>query len=182
LGNISVFYNRFPFQNCAVLIFAEISKIHILEEYYTGCRTTFYSGYIISMLKNIASLLNMSEDEIRSHPHLLINAFDKEHRVLFWNDRCEKYFGITEREALGKTLEDLIPYTRENKKMVYLKKALSGHPVYVADDRYDKKSGVYDQVVLPLKNDSGEVFGAVNIVIDLAVMKSGGNRKFSFLQ
>lgn len=133
------------------------------------------------MLKDIAALLNMNEDEIRDHPHLLINVFDREHRVLFWNQRCEKYFGIREEEALGKTLEDLIPYTRNNKKMVYLEKALSGRPVYIADDRYDKQNGVYDQVVLPLKDEEGEVFAAVNIVIDLAVMKSG-NRKFAFFQ
>lgn len=133
------------------------------------------------MLKDIAALLNMNEDEIRDHPHLLINVFDREHRVLFWNKKCEKYFGIREDEALGKTLEDILPYTRDNKKMVYLHKALSGHPVYIADDRYERQNGVYDQVVLPLKDDEGKVFAAVNIVIDLAVMKNE-NRKFALFQ
>jgi PAS domain S-box-containing protein len=108
--------------------------------------------------------VNLTEDEIRNHPELLVNAFDHEHRVLFWNSHCEKMFGIKEEEALGKKLEDIVPQTRDNYKMKYLKKALSGEPVYIDNDQYEKRNGHYTQIVLPLKNNSGKVVAAVNIV------------------
>lgn len=123
------------------------------------------------MLKNIAAILNMSEDEIKNHPHLLVNAFDQEHRILFWNKRCQEYFGIDAEQATGKTLEELFPSIRSNKKMNHLERALSGFPVYIADDKYDRKEGYYDQVVLPLKDGDGKVFAAMNVVIDLTFAK-----------
>lgn len=122
-------------------------------------------------VKEIAALINLSEDEIRFNRHLLINAFDPDHRVLFWNARCEEYFGISEEKAIGKKIEDLIPHARDNKKLVYLKRALSGEPVYVAGENYDIKDGQYDQVVLPVKDADGKVIAAVNIVIDLGFFK-----------
>lgn len=120
------------------------------------------------MLKDIASLMNMTEEQIRNHPHLLINAFDHDHRVLFWNRQCEKYFGIREEAALGKKLEDIVLHSRNNKNMELLDKALSGQPVYVAGS-YHMRSGSYDQTILPIKNSDGKVIAAVNIVVDVSL-------------
>lgn len=134
------------------------------------------------MLKDIAALMNMTEEEIKTHPHLLVNAFDHQHRVLFWNKQCESFFGISQDKALGKILEDIVPYSRDNKKMEHLEKALSGHPVYLANETYDNKKGFYDQVVLPLKDVDGNVIAAVNIVIDLTFMNARNPMKFSLLK
>jgi PAS domain S-box-containing protein len=123
------------------------------------------------MLKKIASILNMTEDEIRNHPHLLIYAFDHQQHVLFCNKKSEQYFGISEEEAMGKKLEDLFPNINSNKKMNPLEKALSGFPVYVADDKYDKKEGYYDQVLLPVKDSNGSILAALNVVVDLTFAK-----------
>lgn len=119
------------------------------------------------MLPYLTRLMNLTEDEIRYHPQLLVNAFDHQHRVLFWNYHCEQLFGIKEEDALGKKLEDLLPYVSNNQKMVYLEKALSGESVYIEEDRYEKKTGRYTQIILPLKNSQGKVVAAVNIVRDL---------------
>jgi len=125
----------------------------------------------------------MTESQIRFHERLLVNAFDKEHRILFWNKKCEIMFGIREEEALGEILEDLLPWTRGHEKMIYLHNALSGQPVYVADDKFDLNNNYYDQVVLPLKDNSGNVFAALNIVIDLGNPsgKASDRRRFSLL-
>jgi PAS domain S-box-containing protein len=119
------------------------------------------------MLPHITRLMNLTEDEIRNHPELLVNAFDHEHRILFWNAHCESLFGIKEQDALGKKLEDLVPGARDNNKMIHLEKALSGESVYIDNDKYEKKDGRYTQIVLPLKNNSGRVVAAVNIVRNL---------------
>ena len=87
--------------------------------------------------------------------------------ILFWNAHCESLFGIKEQDALGKKLEDLVPGARDHNKMTYLEKALSGESVYIDNDKYEKKDGRYTQIVLPLKNNSGRVIAAVNIVRNL---------------
>ena len=119
------------------------------------------------MLPHITRLMNLTENEIKNHPELLVNAFDHEHRVLFWNAHCEILFGIKEQDALGKKLEDLVPGSRDHNKMIYLEKALSGESVYIDNDKYEKKNDYYTQIVLPLKNSRGQVVGAVNIVRNL---------------
>ena len=124
------------------------------------------------MLEAISKLMNLSEDEILHHPHVLVNVFDQQHKILFWNDQCERYFGISKQEAVGKRMEDLFPAVENNKKMVYLHQALSGLPVYVPDDRFERKEGYYDQVLFPLKDDAGNVVAAVNIVIDITNIKT----------
>lgn len=118
----------------------------------------------MDIFQKILSILNISADSLKHNTSILINAFDQNHRILFWNKKCEHYFGIEEKDALGKRLEDIIPYTLNNKKMIYLERALAGEQVYNMNDRYDKKEGRYDQIVLPLKNECGEVEAVVNIV------------------
>ncbi len=116
------------------------------------------------MLGKLTRIMNLSEEEIINHPALLVNVFDHQHRALFWNKKCEEFFGIKEEEALGKRLEDMLPHTRESTKMARLDEALSGKPVFITDDKYDNKDYYYTQVVLPLKNQKEEVVAAVNIV------------------
>ena len=132
------------------------------------------------LLRYITEIMGMTEDEIRFHQRLLVNVFDQDHRVLFWNKKCEMLFNICEQEALGKRLEEILPWTQGHDKMAYLHNALSGHPVYVADEKYEQSDNYYDQVVLPLKDIRGHVFAALNIVIDLGNPRENANRRSKF--
>jgi len=116
------------------------------------------------MLGKIMRIMNLTEDEIINHPNLLVNVIDQQHRILFWNKKCEEFFGIQGQEALGKLLEELLPYTGGNKKMARLDEALSGKEVFITDDKFDTKDYYYTQLVLPLMNQNGKVVAAVNIV------------------
>lgn len=116
------------------------------------------------MVSQITQILNLSEKEIHDHPTLLVNVFDHHHRIWFWNKQCEKYFGISEDEALGQILEDLLPYVRSNPKMSYIDRALSGECIYDADGSSQTNGSFYSQLVLPLKNKQGKITGIVNIV------------------
>ena len=98
------------------------------------------------------------------HPELLINALDEEHRVLFWNKKCEEYFGIRDDHAMGRILEELIPATRNNPNMRHLDTALSGKTVFVAKNKYDRKNAHYSQILLPVTDGGGKVVAAINIV------------------
>jgi len=115
------------------------------------------------MLGQLTRIMNLPEDRIINHPSLLVNVLDHQHRILFWNKKCEEFFDIKEEEALGKRLEVLIPNIYDNPKMVRLNEALSGKHVFITDDKYDNKN-YYTQIVLPLKNQKGEIVAAANIV------------------
>jgi PAS domain S-box-containing protein len=116
------------------------------------------------MVGKLTRIMNLTEEEIIHHPALVVNVFDKQHRTLFWNKKCEQFFGIKEEEALGKRLEDLVPHVSGNPKMARLDDALSGKYVFISDEKYDNTDYHYTQVVLPLKNHKDEVVAAVNIV------------------
>jgi PAS domain-containing protein len=53
------------------------------------------------MLGQLTRIMNLTEDRIINHPALLVNVLDHQHRILFWNKKCEEFFGIKEEEALG---------------------------------------------------------------------------------
>jgi len=133
------------------------------------------------MIEQIAQIMNMTGEEVLNHPTFLVNAFDAEHRILFWNKKCERYFSISADEALGQVLEDLIPHCRNNPKMKLLAKALSGKTVFVPHEKYDKTNTHYTQIVLPLKNNAGDVIAAVNIVSDVPVPLSERVKKLRLL-
>lgn len=115
------------------------------------------------MLGQLTRIMNLPGDKIINHPSLLINVLDHQHRILFWNKKCEEFFGIKEEDALGERLEVLLPNSKNNPKMVRLNEALSGKPVFITDDKYDNKN-YYTQIILPLKNQKGDVVAVVNIV------------------
>jgi len=132
------------------------------------------------LLQYITGIMGMTENEIRFHERLLVNAFDHDLRVLFWNKKCEMLFNISEQKAIGTPLEDLLPWTRGHGKMALLYNALSGEPVYIADEKYPHNDSYYDQIVLPLKDIKGRVFAALNIVIDLGKPAEKANSRSRF--
>lgn len=124
-----------------------------------------YQDYQLNnMVSAIARILMLTEEEVIHHPELLINALDDEHRVLFWNKKCEEYFGISDESALGQILEELIPATRKNPSMRHLDTALSGKTVFIAKNKYERKNAHYSQILLPVKDGGGKVVAAINIV------------------
>ena len=131
------------------------------------------------MLDLIGKIMNMTEEEIKNHPHLLVNAFDLQQRVLLWNKQCEIYFGIKEEEALGKKLEELLPEAIKHSNISHFYRALEGEAVYLVNSKYERKPGTYDQVLMPLKNENGKVIGALSIVIELPRERQEPERIFS---
>lgn len=114
----------------------------------------------------IKQQLGLSHDEAENDSEVLINAFDREHHIVFWNRKAENYFGIPKEQALGKKFEDIVGYAKKNDKMQYLTRALFGQPVHILREKYDKRSTHYEQWVLPVRKN-GEVIAALNIVKDI---------------
>jgi PAS domain S-box-containing protein len=76
----------------------------------------------ITQRKNFEIALKNSEERLRSilqnAPDVAIQTFDIDGRVHSWNPAAERMYGFTEREALGKTLDQLILSKDENQQFL----------------------------------------------------------------
>lgn len=110
----------------------------------------------------------LSLAEMQHHPTLIINAFDLQHRVVFWNDRCAHHFRISTEQAIGKKLEDLLPWVMTDEHLLFIDRALTGKQMEIYRVPYRMKDGAYDQRVIPVYNDAGQVIAALNFVENVA--------------
>ena len=66
----------------------------------------------IDKRKQMEEALRESEKRFRiiieEVPSVAVQGYDEERRVTFWNKASEKLYGYSEKESLGKKLEDLI--------------------------------------------------------------------------
>ena len=73
----------------------------------------------ISERKRLDAVLRESEHRFRALvenvPHLPVQGYDRQRRVIFWNQASELFYGYSSEEAMGRQLEDLIipPFMRE---------------------------------------------------------------------
>jgi PAS domain S-box-containing protein len=73
----------------------------------------------ISERKAQDSILRESEHRFRALveniPHLPVQGYDSDRKVIFWNQASEEFYGYSREEAMGNKLEDLIipPFMRE---------------------------------------------------------------------
>lgn len=118
-------------------------------------------------LELLTQTLEMSLDEMQHHPELLINAFDKNYYVIFWNDISANFFNIHPQDALGKKLQNLLPFTRTDERMVWLERGLQGQEIQILNGRYRNQQGTYEQRIIPVRDEKGTVCGAINVVKNL---------------
>ena len=115
----------------------------------------------------LARTFGLSLEEMQQHPSLIINAFDREHTILFWNDRCASHFGIRAEDAIGKKLEEVLPWVRTDEKLRYIDRALMGKTMQVIKVPFRMKNGYYEQRILPVTDGQGNVVAALNVVEDM---------------
>lgn len=108
--------------------------------------------------------LPYTSDEMLSHQTLLINAIDEQHKIIFWNIQCEKHFGISKEQALGKRLEEIFPEVNDTEQMDRIKRAFAGREVMLFRQPYKRRYGFFDQQLIPLKDEDGKVVALLNVV------------------
>ena len=111
-------------------------------------------------------------DKILSLPELqdgaaIVNVFDRQHRILAWNEGCERLFGIKKEVAIGSILEDLLPHIKGDVKLRNLDRAFHGQKIHILNEKYNATDGYYEQKLIPVKDEAGHVYAVVNIVRNL---------------
>lgn len=121
------------------------------------------SSIVLEALSRTAAL---TLEEMQAHPSWIINAFDAQHQILFWNDCCARHFGISPEQAIGKKLEEVLPWVNTDEKLTYIKRALKGTHFEVSKVPFRMKSGFYEQKIIPVKDTAGNVIAALNLVME----------------
>jgi PAS domain S-box-containing protein len=98
-----------------------------------------------------------------------IMVLDKELHVILWNSRNELVNGIPRTEVIGKKWMDIEPDLEKSPEIAEaLQHALMGLASFVPATKNAGAKGYFEQHFLPLKNESGEVIGILNIRHDVA--------------
>jgi PAS domain S-box-containing protein len=118
-------------------------------------------------MERLTNCQQLSLEEMLQHETLLINAIDREHRVVLWNRRCEVFFGIPKEAALGQKLEMLLPQVKKDGWLQDLERALQGQVVTPPNHHCQQRKGTYEQMVIPIRDEKGKVIAALNIVKEM---------------
>ena len=118
-------------------------------------------------MESFATALGLSLEEMQHHPSLIINAFDPQHTILFWNDVCARHFGVPPEKAIGKKLEDVLPWVKTDDRLTHIDRALMGKGMQVIKVPFKLKKGYYEQRIFPIKSTDSQVIAALNVVEDM---------------
>ncbi|MDK9716567.1 MAG: PAS domain S-box protein [Trichlorobacter sp.] len=101
----------------------------------------------ISERKRLDAVLRESEHRFRALvenvPHLPVQGYDRQRRVIFWNHASELFYGYSCEEAMGRQLEDLIipAFMREAVVQAVQQWVDEGVPIPAGELQLQHKSG-----------------------------------------
>ncbi|HYM08300.1 MAG TPA: PAS domain S-box protein [Terriglobales bacterium] len=104
-----------------------------------------------------------------------IVACDQDFRCTLWNRGMERMTGVGKESCLGRFLFEVFPFLKETGEDENLRAALEGKS-FVAGDRPFRvpesgREGFFEAHYSPLRNESGELIGALGIIRDITEQK-----------
>ena len=93
----------------------------------------------------------------------LIAAYDKDLHYTVWNQRCEEALGLKKAEVLGKHIFEVFPMMKGQEITQSLYRALDGQSEHIAPQPSVLSNHHYENFVLPLRNEAGEVSGVLTV-------------------
>jgi PAS domain-containing protein len=109
-----------------------------------------------------------------------ISAYDADLNVTLWNPAIEKRSGISEKDALGKSLFFLFPHIKDDQRAKFLSLAMVMDQTFFFPNMiylYIQPFTYYTQYIHPLKIN-GKVVGVINIVRDHAAEENYSQNEF----
>lgn len=171
-----------------------------LEEEENGCLETIRMGAVDCLSVSESSVACLRKSILKAIENskgqtwlsgqisetLMTNTFegavvyDSQLRILLWNPAVEKIFEVDRSAAIGKTMEDALPFLSEIGEQTEIKEALNGKRV-VSRERYfcnpeTGKSGFFTAFYNPMRNRRGEIIGVISIIKDVTKSKMSERR------
>jgi PAS domain S-box-containing protein len=106
----------------------------------------------------VETIINASVD--------LIAVYDKETRLITMNRQCEMVYGVKKEEWIGKTFLEIYPLGKESQAYSDLLSALGGQLVHNFSYQSDLTKKYYENFIIPLRYDDGEVYAALVMAHD----------------
>ena len=98
---------------------------------------------------------------------VLIIVFDLDSRILSFNKKCEKVFGITKEDAIGRTFSEVFPGMEKSVTYKSLHKALGGEYVHISSYQAMINARYYESFFEPLRNEKGEIYAVLMTAHDI---------------
>lgn len=106
----------------------------------------------------VETILNASVD--------LIAVYDKETRLIAMNKQCEFVYKVNKEEWIGKTFLEIFPDGKDSQAYSDLLAALQGEKVHNLTFTSSIVTKHYENFLLPLKHDDGEVYAVLVMAHD----------------
>jgi PAS domain S-box-containing protein len=121
-------------------------------------------------------IARFSERFVRDAPDAIIYA-DEQGLIQFWNRSAERIFGFSEAEALGKTLDIIIPQSLRGRHWQGYRATMQtgntrygvGETLAVPAMRNDGQRISIEFTILPFRDDAGRIVGIAAILRDVTV-------------
>jgi PAS domain S-box-containing protein len=121
-------------------------------------------------------IARFSERFVRDAPDAIIYA-DAQGLIQFWNRSAERIFGFSEAEALGKTLDIIIPESLRGRHWHGYRATMQtgntrygvGETLAVPAMRKDGRRISIEFTILPFRDDAGRMEGIAAILRDVTV-------------
>lgn len=139
-----------PFRNEEGIV---IGVLHVLHDI---TRQQHLQQELSERLEFIEKLQEASVDRII--------VLDADLYFQLWNLQCEKYYGFTKDQVLGRHMLEVFPHFKTDAFYQYCVRALEGETVYVPADDKSELASNQESFLIPLKNDLKKITGILWIM------------------
>ncbi|HEX6649503.1 MAG TPA: PAS domain S-box protein, partial [Pyrinomonadaceae bacterium] len=94
-----------------------------------------------------------------------IFAFDREFRVVAWNDAMQRISGMTRAQVLGKSALEIFPFLSETAILEGKESTSENHPYGPSE------TGVFESHYSPLHDEHNHVVGGIAVITDITARK-----------
>jgi PAS domain S-box-containing protein len=96
-----------------------------------------------------------------------IMVLDPDLHFQLWNKQCEKYYGLSKENVVGRNILEVFPRFKADPLYRHCLRALEGETVHVPPNERAGLQGYQESYFVPLKNELKEVTGLLWIMHDL---------------
>lgn len=99
-------------------------------------------------------------------------AFDRDCRLIAWNQAMQRISGLSREDVLGKSVGDVFPFLRDASNGSCFDAALTGKESVLENHAYGpSETGIFESRYLPLLDAQRNVVGGIAVITDITARK-----------